>query len=177
MSFPLSRAYETFTGNHLIVVCSSSDLLVSLDKAQGLTAQYIILDPSPYNSSLKFRFFPPLRGEKVGFWFLRDKINWFLTHMCGSAVLYASWLFLTLRSLWGTINYSRRFCVPHIQRRNADPMADISPSILSGSTPFHLLLLYKPLKDSPFPLFFTNLELQRTPAPSLHKTHQTLEFP
>ena len=54
MSFPSSPTYETFTRNHLIVVCSSSDLLVSSDKAQSPIAQYIILGPSPYNLLCKF---------------------------------------------------------------------------------------------------------------------------
>ena len=30
-------------------------------------AQYTILGPYPYNSPLKFRFFPLIQGEKVGF--------------------------------------------------------------------------------------------------------------
>ena len=83
-----------------------------------------------------------------------------------------------LRSLRGAINYSRRFYVPRIQWRSADPMAGVSPSILSWSTLFHLLLLYKALKEPPLPFFFTNLqELQKTLVSSLHKMHQTLEFP
>ena len=40
--------------------------------------QHIILGLYPYNSSSKFRFFPLIRGEKVGFWFPRDEVNWSL---------------------------------------------------------------------------------------------------
>ena len=43
----------------------------------------MILSPYPYNSPSKLRFFPLIRGEKVGFWFLRDKTNWFLDSLVG----------------------------------------------------------------------------------------------
>ena len=40
-------------------------------------AQCIILGLYPYNSPLKLRIFPLIRGEKVGFWFLRVKTIYF----------------------------------------------------------------------------------------------------
>ena len=59
-------------------------------------AQHVILGLYPYNSLSKFRFFPLIRGEKVGLWFLRDEVNWpldlhvweySLTHLIIAAVI------------------------------------------------------------------------------------------
>ena len=61
-----------------------------------------------------------------------------------------------IRSLRGVINYSKQLYVPYIQQWNANPMADIFPSILSGSIPTHLLPLYKALGE-PIVLFSSQI--------------------
>ena len=66
-----------FNWECLTTICSSFlDLSMSSNKAQGLINFF---RPLPHNSPSKLRFFPPLRGEKVGFWFLRQDqlIFWF----------------------------------------------------------------------------------------------------
>ena len=60
-SFP---TYETLTWNPLTTIYSFSNLSMSQIKPK---AQYMILGTYPYNSPSKFRFFPFIRGGKVGF--------------------------------------------------------------------------------------------------------------
>ena len=57
-----------------MTIYPSSDLSTSSNKAQGPIYDF---GPYPYNSPSKLQFFPLIQGEKVGFWFLRDKTIYF----------------------------------------------------------------------------------------------------
>ena len=116
-------------------------LLMLSAKAQGPIYD---LGPKPYNNPSKLRFFSLSSKEKSGVLIFCALILFFpLICTRGGAVLHAPSLPLTLQSPRGVINCSRRHYVPYIQQWGVNPMADISPWVLSGITPTQSCPLYK----------------------------------